>query len=33
MLKIVLKNRDFNSSDEIEGAITTVWDEFTFDEV
>jgi hypothetical protein len=28
-----LKDREFNSSDEIEEAIAKVWDEFTFDEV
>jgi hypothetical protein len=33
MLKEVLKDCEFNSSDEIEEAITKVWDEFTFDEV
>jgi hypothetical protein len=33
MRKGVLKDREFNSSDEIEEKITTVWDEFTFDEV
>jgi hypothetical protein len=32
-LKRVLKDREFNSSDEIEEVITEVWDEFTFDEV
>jgi hypothetical protein len=31
MLKGVLKERKFNSSDEIEKAITKVWDELTFD--
>jgi hypothetical protein len=33
MLKGVLKGREFNSSDEIEEAITKVWNELTFDEV
>jgi hypothetical protein len=33
MLKGVLKDRESNSSDEIEGAITKVWHEPTFDEV
>jgi hypothetical protein len=33
MLKGVLEDRDFNSSDGIEEAITKVWDELTFDEV
>jgi hypothetical protein len=33
MLKRVLKDREFSSSDEIEEVITTVWDELTFDEV
>jgi hypothetical protein len=33
MLKGVLKNCEFNSSDEIEEAITKIWDELTFDEV
>jgi hypothetical protein len=33
MLKGVLKDRDLNSSDEIEEAITKVGDELTFDEV
>jgi hypothetical protein len=33
MLKIILKYREFNSSDKIEEAITKVWDELTFDEV
>jgi hypothetical protein len=28
-----LKDREFNSSDEIEEAIAKVWDELTFDEV
>jgi hypothetical protein len=32
MLTGVLKDREFNSSDEIEEAITKVWDELTFDE-
>jgi hypothetical protein len=32
MLKGVLKDRNFNSSDEIEEAVTKVWDELTFDE-
>jgi hypothetical protein len=29
----VLKHRKFDSSDEIEEAMTKVWDERTFDEV
>jgi uncharacterized protein YjgD (DUF1641 family) len=33
MLKGVLKDREFNSSDEIEKVITKVWDELTFEEV
>jgi hypothetical protein len=33
MLKGVLKDREFNSGDEIDGAITKVWDELAFDEV
>jgi hypothetical protein len=33
LLKGVLKDREFNSSDKIEEAITNVWDELTFDEV
>jgi hypothetical protein len=33
MLKGVLKDCEFNSSDEIEEAITKAWDELTFDEV
>jgi hypothetical protein len=33
MLKRILKNRDFNFSDEIEEVITKVWDELIFDEV
>jgi hypothetical protein len=33
MLKGVLKDREFNSSDEIEEVITKVWDELTFNEV
>jgi hypothetical protein len=33
MLNGVLKDREFNSNDEIEEAIAKVWDEFTFDEV
>jgi hypothetical protein len=33
ILKGVLKDRECNSSDEIEVAITKVWDELTFDEV
>jgi hypothetical protein len=33
MLKGVLKDRPFNSSDEIEEAIRKVWDELTFYEV
>jgi hypothetical protein len=32
MLKGVLKDCEFNSNDEIEEAITRVWDELTFDE-
>jgi hypothetical protein len=32
MLKGVLKDHEFNSSDEIEGAIAMVWDELTCDE-
>jgi hypothetical protein len=33
MLKGVLKDREFNWSDEIEETITKVWDELIFDEV
>jgi hypothetical protein len=33
MLKEVLKDRKFNSSDNIKSAIMKVWDEQTFDEV
>jgi hypothetical protein len=33
MLKGVLRDGNFNSSDEIEKAITKIWDEFTFDEL
>jgi hypothetical protein len=33
MLKGVLNNHEFNSSDEIEEAITKVWDGLAFDEV
>jgi hypothetical protein len=33
MLKGVLKDREFNSRDENEEAITKVWDEFTFGKV
>jgi hypothetical protein len=33
MLKGVLKDREFNSSDEIKEVIAKVWDKFTFDEV
>jgi hypothetical protein len=33
MLKGVLKDREFNSSNEIEKGIMKVWDELTFDEV
>jgi hypothetical protein len=33
VLKGALKDRKVNSSDEIEEAITKVWDELTFDEV
>jgi hypothetical protein len=33
MLKRVLKGREFNSSNEIEEAITKLWDELNFDEV
>jgi hypothetical protein len=33
MLKRVLKDRECNSSDEIEEAIMKVWDELTFDEM
>jgi hypothetical protein len=32
VLNGVLKNRELNSGDEIEEAITKVWDEFTLDE-
>jgi hypothetical protein len=28
-----LKDREFNSSDEIEEGITKIWEELTFDEV
>jgi hypothetical protein len=30
---LALKDREFNSSDEIEKAMTKAWDELTFDEV
>jgi hypothetical protein len=33
MLRGVLKNCDFNLSDDIEKEITKVWDELNFDEV
>jgi hypothetical protein len=33
MLKGILKDREFNSSNEIEEATTKVWDDLTFDEV
>jgi hypothetical protein len=33
MLKGILKDHEFNSSDEIEEAITTVWDILTVDNV
>jgi hypothetical protein len=33
MLKGVLKDPEFNLSDEIKGVVPKVWDEFTFDEV
>jgi hypothetical protein len=33
MLKGVLKDPGFSSSDEIDDAIPEVWDELTFDEV
>jgi hypothetical protein len=33
MPKRVLKDRELDSSDEIEEVITNVWDELTFDEV
>jgi hypothetical protein len=33
VLKGILKDREFNSSGAIEGAITKVWDKVTFDEV
>jgi hypothetical protein len=33
MLKGVLKDPEFNSSDEIKEAVTKVWDDLTFDEV
>jgi transposase len=33
ILKGVLKDRKFNSNDEIEEVITKVWDELAFDEV
>jgi hypothetical protein len=32
-LNAVVKDRDFNPSDEIEEAITKVWNELTFDEL
>jgi hypothetical protein len=32
MLKGILKHRESNSINEIEEAITQVWDELTFDE-
>jgi hypothetical protein len=31
MLRIILKDREFNSSNEIEEAITKVWDKLTLD--
>jgi hypothetical protein len=33
MLKGVLKDRGFNSSDEIEETITKIWDDLIFDEI
>jgi hypothetical protein len=33
MLKVVLKDREFDSGDETEEAMTKVLDELTFDEV
>jgi hypothetical protein len=33
MLKGILKDQEFNSSDEIEEAITRPWDDLTFDNV
>jgi hypothetical protein len=33
MLEGVVKDREFNSSDETEDMTTKVWDELTFDEV
>jgi hypothetical protein len=33
MLKGLLKDREFNSGDEIDEVITKVWDELTFDEM
>jgi hypothetical protein len=33
MLKGILKDREFHSHDEIEEAITMVWNDFTFDKV
>jgi hypothetical protein len=33
MLKVVWKDREFDSNDEIEEAMTKAWDEVTFDEV
>jgi hypothetical protein len=33
MLKQILRDRDFSSSDEIEDAIAQVWNRLTFDDV
>jgi hypothetical protein len=32
-LKEILKDREFNSSDEIEEAIADAWNDLTFDDV
>jgi hypothetical protein len=33
MLNGILKDQEFNSSDDIEEAITKAWDDLTFDDV
>jgi hypothetical protein len=33
ILKGILKDREFHSHDEVEGAITMAWNDLTFDEV
>jgi hypothetical protein len=33
MLKQILRDREFSSSDEIEDAIAQVWNDLTFDDV